>query len=49
VDLNALLYKYETDFAELLENQFAGKRRNLARTLATQPFGVSMPPNVRGP
>jgi alpha,alpha-trehalase len=25
VDLNSLLYKYETDFAELLENEFGGK------------------------
>ena len=25
VDLNSLLYKYETDFAELLETEFAGK------------------------
>ena len=24
VDLNSLLYKYETDFAELIENEFAG-------------------------
>jgi len=25
VDLNSLLYKYETDFAEVLENEFGGK------------------------
>ena len=29
VDLNSLLYKYETDFAELIETRFAGELREL--------------------
>jgi alpha,alpha-trehalase len=31
VDLNSLLYKYETDFAELLENEFGGNCPSLGK------------------
>jgi alpha,alpha-trehalase len=36
VDLNSLLYKYETDFAEILETQFGGKLPGLGKN-----FGVA--------
>jgi alpha,alpha-trehalase len=38
VDLNALLYKYETDFAELLEKEFAGSLPGLGNKFSTSAF-----------
>ena len=38
VDLNSLLYKYETDFAELLEKEFGGKLPSLGGDFADATF-----------
>ena len=38
VDLNSLLYKYETDFAELLENEFGGKLLSLGKDFGDAAF-----------
>ncbi|HEV2694685.1 MAG TPA: trehalase family glycosidase, partial [Verrucomicrobiae bacterium] len=38
VDLNSLLYKYETDFAELLENEFGGKLLSLGKDFGDATF-----------
>lgn len=38
VDLNSLLYKYETDFATLLENEFAGKLHALGNDYGDASF-----------
>jgi alpha,alpha-trehalase len=38
VDLNSLLYKYETDFAELLENEFGGKLLSLGKDFGDASF-----------
>ncbi len=38
VDLNSLLYKYEMDFAELLENEFGGKLLSLGKDYGDATF-----------
>ena len=38
VDLNSLLYKYEMDFAELLENEFGGKLLSLGKDYGDASF-----------
>jgi alpha,alpha-trehalase len=38
VDLNSLLYKYETDFADLLETEFGGKLPSLGTNLGDATF-----------
>ncbi len=38
VDLNSLLYKYETDFAELLESEFGGKLLALGKDFGDAAF-----------
>ena len=38
VDLNSLLYKYEMDFAELLENEFGGKLLSLGKDFGDAAF-----------
>ncbi|HEU6448072.1 MAG TPA: trehalase family glycosidase [Verrucomicrobiae bacterium] len=38
VDLNSLLYKYETDFAEILETQFGGKLPELGKDFGDANF-----------
>jgi alpha,alpha-trehalase len=38
VDLNSLLYKYEMDFAELLENEFGGKMLSLGKDYGDAAF-----------
>ncbi len=38
VDLNSLLYKYETDYAELLENEFGGKLLSLGKDYGDAAF-----------
>jgi len=38
VDLNSLLYKYEVDFAELLENEFGGKLLSLGKDYGDAAF-----------
>ncbi len=38
VDLNSLLYKYEMDFAEILETQFGGKLPSLGRNFGDANF-----------
>ncbi len=38
VDLNSLLYKYETDFAELLESEFGGKLLSLGKDFGEAAF-----------
>lgn len=38
VDLNSLLYKYELDFAELLENEFGGKLLGLGKDFGDAAF-----------
>ncbi|HVU07185.1 MAG TPA: trehalase family glycosidase [Verrucomicrobiae bacterium] len=38
VDLNSLLYKYETDFADLLEKEFAGKLPSLGKDFGDATF-----------
>ncbi len=38
VDLNSLLYKYETDFADLLETEFGGKLPGLGKDFGDAAF-----------
>ena len=48
VDLNSLLYKYETDFADLIENEFGGKLPGVSGELRRRGrFGGSAPPTAR--